>query len=227
MPSFLTRGFENIGMRLGSSDIRGRSVGLDQIVDLSDLFILIQFVFFGRRSQRDFSSIAPDPLEQLAHFGERFDLRQVFRAKQLAAIFVQLPAETAQFVNREKHRQKLIGAFADLPTNCFERHFLIELLEGNLPGFSMKIDGIDQRAVDVEDYCFNHNSVFISLRQSFLPGCLGGETLCLAGCPLGVDKDCLAISHSAVMIAPTAALRSEPISPLNWFSTPLVSPCCN
>ena len=81
----------------------------------------------------------------------------------------------------------------------------------------MKIDGLDQRPVNVEDYCFNHNSVFISLRQSFLPCCLGGETLCLADCPLGVEKDCLPIFHSAVMIAPTAALRSEPISPLIWF----------
>ena len=79
----------------------------------------------------------------------------------------------AQFVIREKHRQKLIRAFADLPANRFERNFLIELLKGDLPGLRMKIDGIDQCTINVEDYCFNHDSVFIPSRANLslvLPG---------------------------------------------------------
>jgi hypothetical protein len=67
------------------------------------------------------------------------------------------PAETTELFSGKKHWQKLIGAFADLPADRFERHFLFKLLKGDLPSLSMKINGIDCRTVDVEDHRFNHH----------------------------------------------------------------------
>jgi hypothetical protein len=55
------------------------------------------------------------------------------------------------FLFREENRHQLIAAFADLGPHGFEGDLVPEMREGLLPGPGMKIDGIHQRSVDVED----------------------------------------------------------------------------
>ena len=51
----------------------------------------------------------------------------------------------------QEHRNKLVAALADLRARFFEAHRVAELGQGFLPRACMQIDGVDQRAVNVED----------------------------------------------------------------------------
>ncbi len=46
---------------------------------------------------------------------------------------------------------KLIAAFADLTANVRERDLVSEMLKGLLPCLGVQIDGIEQRAVNIEN----------------------------------------------------------------------------
>jgi hypothetical protein len=75
---------------------------------------------------------------------------QIIFFKYLTTVFVQIFTELIQLFLREKNRQQLVGALADLAADLVKWKVLPEFFEGNSPGFGMQTDGIDDGAVNVE-----------------------------------------------------------------------------
>ena len=94
-----------------------------------------------------------------------------------------------QFARIQEHGHQLIAALADLATNILELEVVPKVVEGVLPGSGMQIDGIDQRAVDVEDHRFGHKSGsqkaegkrerrnYLSVASNASGCCTGGNTI--------------------------------------------------
>jgi hypothetical protein len=55
----------------------------------------------------------------------------------------------------------LVAAFADLGANDRKFQFLAEVFKGSLPRFGVHINRVNERSVNVENYCFNHYFVFL------------------------------------------------------------------
>jgi hypothetical protein len=57
---------------------------------------------------------------------------------------------------RQENRHELVSPFSDLTSYFFEGDVMTEVRERSLPGPGVRIDGIDQRPVNVEDNGFGH-----------------------------------------------------------------------
>ena len=58
----------------------------------------------------------------------------------------------------EKHRHQLVTPLANLMTNLLVRNIFGEMFEGFFPCLRVKIYGVDQCSVNIEDDCFDHHS---------------------------------------------------------------------
>ena len=79
-------------------------------------------------------------------------------------------ASASHLVPAKKHRHELVAALADLLADLLKAELMPEVAERVLPGASMDIDAVDQRAVDVEDHGFAALLVSGRSRASSAPG---------------------------------------------------------
>jgi hypothetical protein len=65
----------------------------------------------------------------------------------------QLMAYLPQYFNGNKGRHQLIAAFSNLWAHLFKRDVIAEMRKGFNSRPSMKIDGINQRTIDIKNHC--------------------------------------------------------------------------
>ena len=77
--------------------------------------------------------------------------------EQLAAQALEIGAKVVDFALRQKNRHQLIAAFAHLVVHVFEVHLLPVMPERFSPRFHVKVVGIDERSVDIQNRSFDQD----------------------------------------------------------------------
>jgi hypothetical protein len=120
-------------------------------VDVGDLLVGFELVGLGGGGKDNAGAIGLDTLEERANVRKWLDLGQVALFQDITSAFAEACALLLQLLLAQKHRHELVAALADLAADRGELDVVSNLLESVDPGLRMKVDGIDQCSIHVED----------------------------------------------------------------------------
>ena len=87
-------------LRKSDQQLTGRTI--DQFADLKQVDVILGVSLFAGTGEYYAFVVVVNALEKFAHFRKRSDLRKIFFSKYLGPVFIQLFAETFDFLGREK-----------------------------------------------------------------------------------------------------------------------------
>ena len=148
---FLESRLEDVRVRLGFLGVIAGGARLDQIVDLEQFRVMLEFILLGRTGEGDLQALRPHVLEEFRHPRKRTELVPEFFLEKLAALRLDLVLLFFQFLLCEEHRQQLVTALADLRADLLERGVPTVADQNLPPGFGVLIDRVQEGAVDANN----------------------------------------------------------------------------
>ena len=166
-------------MRLRALRIFGAGLGIHQVLDIGHLLHHPKIVLGRGTRQRYLDSLRAHPQQKVTHPRDDPHLLTQTVLKHVLTQGLQRLSHNLLFPPRNKHRNQLIAAFADLPPQLLQLQMDAHRTERDLPRLRMQPVALHQRPVDITQNSFDHRCASALVMHSSPPGTWALQT---SGC---------------------------------------------